>query len=151
MLRSSFFRPDEMRTDESSWQLFSVSPVRFKLRVSSVQYGLLIPPVNSFSPESCRLLLLRSSSFRFEVWAPMTNARDSQLPSDSLQPLSLKDFNQFPYKLMEKKSINIYNMSFSSFSKQDQVIYRFVLQLNDDEICLTFLKTSRLTPNLKEI
>lgn len=57
-------------------------------RVSRVHCGLLRPAASSFSPESHRLLLLRSSSFTLEELR--TLARASQLLSDRLHPLSLE-------------------------------------------------------------
>jgi hypothetical protein len=52
------------------------------LRVSSVQCGLPSPAESSFTPESCRLLILRSSSFRLEDLELRTETRDSQDLSD---------------------------------------------------------------------
>ena len=60
------------------------------LRVSRVQCGLSSPADNSFTPESCRLLLLRSSSLRLEDRELRTEDRASQLLSERLQPLSLR-------------------------------------------------------------
>ena len=48
------------------------------LRVSSVQCGLPSPAESSFTPESCRKLVLRSSSLRLEEWELRTEARASQ-------------------------------------------------------------------------
>ena len=45
------------------------------LRVSSVQCGLLSPAESSLTPESCRSLLLRSSSLRPEEMELRTEAR----------------------------------------------------------------------------
>ena len=52
------------------------------LRVSSVQCGLPSPAESSFTPESCRSLVLRSSSFRREELELRTEARASQHLSD---------------------------------------------------------------------
>ena len=60
------------------------------LRISSLQCGLCSPTDSDFTPESCRSLLLRSSSLREDDWELRTEDRDSQLLSDRLQPLSLK-------------------------------------------------------------
>ena len=59
------------------------------LRVSSVQCGLPSPAESSFTPESSRSLILRSSSLRLEELELRTEARASQHPSDRQQPLSL--------------------------------------------------------------
>lgn len=45
-----------------------------------------------FNAESCRLLLLRSSSLRLDDCVRITKYRASQLESDRLQPFSLKNF-----------------------------------------------------------
>ena len=58
------------------------------LRVSSVQCGLPSPAESSFTPESCRSLVLRSSSLR-QVLELKTEARASQHSSDRWQPFSL--------------------------------------------------------------
>lgn len=47
------------------------------LRLFSVQVGLLNPADRSFTPESCRSLLLRSSSSRLEDWELRTEHRAS--------------------------------------------------------------------------
>ena len=60
------------------------------LRVSSSQCGLFSPDDSSFTPESCRSLLLRSSSLKLENWELRTEDRASQLLFDRLQSLSLK-------------------------------------------------------------
>lgn len=59
------------------------------LRTSSLQCGLAIPEESSFTPESFRLLLLRSRTLRFEILDRRTDARASQLLSPNLQPLRL--------------------------------------------------------------
>ena len=59
------------------------------LRVSSRQVGLCRKPHSSFTPESCRLLSLRSSSLRWEGFDLRAEAREEQLISDSLQLLNL--------------------------------------------------------------
>jgi len=59
------------------------------LRVSSVQCGLPSPAESSFTPESCRSLVLRSSSLRLEELELRTEARASQLLSDRWQWFSL--------------------------------------------------------------
>ncbi len=60
------------------------------LSVSSVQFGLSSPADNSFTPESCRLLLLKSSSLSLEDWELRTDDRALQLFSERLQPFSLQ-------------------------------------------------------------
>ena len=52
------------------------------LRVSSVQCGLPSPAESSFTPESCRSLVLRSSSLRLQELELRTEARASQHLSD---------------------------------------------------------------------
>ena len=59
------------------------------LRVSSVQCGLPSPAESSFTPESCRSLVLRSSSLRLEELELRTETRASQHLSDRLQQFSL--------------------------------------------------------------
>ena len=68
------------------------------LRISSLHCGFSSPTDRCFTPESCRLLLVSSSSLRLEDWELRTDARLSQLFSDRLQPLSLK-------KNMQHKSV----------------------------------------------
>ena len=63
--------------------------IKTDLRVSSVQCGLPSPAESSFTPESCRLLELRSSSLRLEELELRTEARASQHLSDRPQPMSL--------------------------------------------------------------
>lgn len=58
------------------------------LRVSKVHCGLFSPAASSFSPELCRLLLLRSNSLILEELR--TVARSSKLLSVRLHPLSLE-------------------------------------------------------------
>ena len=85
--------------------LQTVFGVRLKntdLSLSSLQCGLLSPAEISFTPESLRSLLLRSSSLRLDALELRTDARASQLLSDKLQPLSLKKHEE--------------NLSFSSLS-----------------------------------
>ena len=48
------------------------------MRVSSVQCGLPSPAESSFTPESCRRLVLRSSSLRLEELELRTEARALQ-------------------------------------------------------------------------
>ena len=55
------------------------------LRVSSRQFGLSSPAERSFTPESCRLFLLRSSSLRWEGLDFRAETREAQLISDNLQ------------------------------------------------------------------
>ena len=64
------------------------------LRVSSVQYGLPSPAERSFTPESCRSLVLRSRSLRLEEFELRTEARASQHLSDQRQPFSLNTNKQ---------------------------------------------------------
>ena len=45
------------------------------LTVSSSQCGLISPDDSCFTPESCRLLLVRSSSLRLEDWELRTEDR----------------------------------------------------------------------------
>jgi len=45
--------------------------------------------LDSAVPESCRLLLLRSSSVRLQDWELRAEDRAAQLLSERLQPLSL--------------------------------------------------------------
>ena len=61
------------------------------LRLSSLQSGHFNSTDSSFTPESCRSLLFRSSSLRLEDWELRTEDRASQLLSDRLQPLILKE------------------------------------------------------------
>ena len=60
------------------------------LRFSSLQCGLFSPADYSFTPESCRSLLLRSRCLRPEDCELRTEERAPQILSDSLHPLSLK-------------------------------------------------------------
>ncbi|KAF7641652.1 hypothetical protein LDENG_00275430 [Lucifuga dentata] len=60
------------------------------LRAFSPHCGLSSPAESSFSPESCRSLLLRSRSLRLEDWQLRTELRASQLLHDRLQRLSLR-------------------------------------------------------------
>ena len=60
------------------------------LRVSSVQCGLPSPAESSFTPESCRSLVFRSSSFRLEELELRTEARASQHLSDRWQAFILQ-------------------------------------------------------------
>lgn len=69
------------------------------LRVSSLHSGLPSPSESSFTPESSRSLLLRSSSLRLEDRELRTEDRASQLLSDRLQPLSLLRTNNETEKL----------------------------------------------------
>lgn len=66
------------------------------LRISSLQWGFSSPAEKSFTPESSRSLLLRSSSVRVEHWKLSSEDRALQLLFERLQPSSLKDniFNQ---------------------------------------------------------
>ena len=59
------------------------------LRVSSRQFGLSSPEHSSFTPESCRLLSVRSSSLRWEGLDFRAEAREAQLISDKLQSSNL--------------------------------------------------------------
>ena len=61
----------------------TVSPLsKTDLRVSNVQCGLPSPAESRFTPESCRSLVLRSSSLRLEELELRTEARASQHVSD---------------------------------------------------------------------
>ena len=55
------------------------------LRVSSLQCGLSFRSDSSFTPESCRLFPLRSSSLRWEGLDFRAETREAQLISDNLQ------------------------------------------------------------------
>jgi len=88
--------------DQGTWKLlfhplkpklYQLSAEKFMnpyLSASSLQFGLLSPAESCFTPESCRLLLLRPSSVRLEDWELRTEDRASQLLSERLQPLSLR-------------------------------------------------------------
>ena len=92
------------------------------LRVSSVQCGLFSSEHSSFTPESCRLLLLRSSSLRLEDWELRTEDRAAQLLSERLQPLSLKKNQQNKRKQLQtlvfflEQIINHINLDGSVFT-----------------------------------
>ena len=60
------------------------------LSVSSLQFGLFSPADTCFTPESCRLLLLRSSPVRLEDWELRAEDRTAHPSSERLQTLSLK-------------------------------------------------------------
>lgn len=62
-------------------------------RLSRVQCGLSNPAHNSLSPESLRLLLLKSSSFRLEEEELRTVDRALQLCSERLELSRLKEDN----------------------------------------------------------
>lgn len=70
-----------------SHQRKSLNPYQ---RTSSLQCGLFIPRDRSFTPESNRSLLLRSSPLRLDGRELITEDRASQLISERLQRLSLK-------------------------------------------------------------
>lgn len=72
-------------------QLKSLNP---DLRVSTAQSGLSSPADRSFSPESCRSLLLRSSCLRLENWELRNKDSTSQVLSDRLHTFSLKNYEQ---------------------------------------------------------
>jgi len=57
---------------------------------SSLQFGFFSPADTCFAPESCRLLLLRSSSVRHEDWELRAEDRAAHPSSERLQTLSLK-------------------------------------------------------------
>ena len=73
------------------YQLYITKVVKLDLSVFSLQCGLFSPLDSSFTPESWRSLLLRSSSLRLGDWELRSEDRASQLLSDRLQPLSLKE------------------------------------------------------------
>ena len=87
------------------------------LRVSTVQCELFSPAERRFNPESCKLLLLRSSSLRLEDWALRTEDRASQPFQDILQPLSLEEIIDekklvfFAVSLINQIKSNIYILS----------------------------------------
>lgn len=107
---SELFKPDNQKVEQINlfyWpryleavfhpfkpELYQLSAERFMnpyLSVSSLQFGLFSQKAEScFTPESCRLLLLRSSSVRLEDWELRAKDRASQLLSERLQPLSLR-------------------------------------------------------------
>jgi len=60
------------------------------LRASRLQFGLFSPAESCFTPESCSLLLLRSSSVRLKDWELRAEDRAAQLLSERLQSLSLR-------------------------------------------------------------
>ena len=62
-------------------QLFEILS-KTDLRVFSVQCGIPSPAESSFTPESCRSLVLRSSSLRLEELELRTETRASQHLSD---------------------------------------------------------------------
>ncbi|KAF4084691.1 hypothetical protein AMELA_G00108890 [Ameiurus melas] len=59
--------------------------------VSSVQCGFSSPAESSFTPESCSLLLLRSSSLSLEEFELRTEDRTLQLSSVRLHRRSLEE------------------------------------------------------------
>ena len=61
------------------------------LRVSSLQCGLSRKSHSCFTPESCSLLSLRSSSLRWEGLDFRAEASETQLISDKLQHHSLNE------------------------------------------------------------
>lgn len=63
------------------------------LRVSSLQCGLSSPEESRLTPESFKLLLLKSSSLRLELGDLRTEDRASQPLSKSIHPQSLKIYN----------------------------------------------------------
>lgn len=63
------------------------------LRVFSLQCGLFSPRHSSFTPESLRLLLLRSRSLRLEGLEHRAEAREEQLSFVIRQPDSLQTHN----------------------------------------------------------
>lgn len=76
------------------------------LRLSSLQCGLSSASDRSLTPESSRSLSLRSSSPRLEDVKLRTEDRTSQLPSDMLQTLSLKNYED--ENKMKKKVILVF-------------------------------------------
>ena len=106
---SELFKPDNQKAeqinlfiDQGTWKLFfhpfkpklyQLSAEKFMnpyLSVSSLQFGLFSPAESCFTPESCRLLLLRSNSVRLQDWELRTEDRAAQLLFERLQSLSLK-------------------------------------------------------------
>lgn len=71
--------------------LFLQENLRSNLRVSSLQGRFASPAESNVAPESCRLFRLRSNSFKVKDWELKIEDRVSQLLSDTLQPLSLKE------------------------------------------------------------
>lgn len=76
------------------------------LSFSSWQCGLFSSLHRSFTPESIKMLWLMSSSLRVEDGAVRTEDRTSQLPSDMLQTLSLKNYED--ENKMKKKVILVF-------------------------------------------
>jgi len=60
------------------------------LSASSLQFGFFSPADTCFTPESCRSLLLRSSSVRLEDGELRAEDRAAHPSSERLQTLSLK-------------------------------------------------------------
>lgn len=96
------------------------------LRISSLQCWFATPTHRSFTPESCRSLLLRSNSLRQEDWELTTEDRSSQLVSVRLQSVSLKIMNA-------KTNNTVINMySFWNKESLDLAIFFFCLLMNSD-------------------
>lgn len=96
------------------------------LRISSLQCWFATPTHRSFTPESCRSLLLRSNSLRQEDWELTTEDRSSQLVSVRLQSVSLKIMNA-------KTNNTVINMySFCNKESLDLAIFFFCLLMNSD-------------------
>lgn len=60
------------------------------LKLNSLHIDISCPPESSLTPESCKLLSLRSSSLRLEDWDLRAGESKSQLLSETLQQVNLK-------------------------------------------------------------
>lgn len=73
----------------TSWTMVKEENPWTDLRISSLQFGLSSPAQSSFTPESCRLFPLRSSSVRCEGLDFRAEVTTSQWVSDRLLLLNL--------------------------------------------------------------
>ena len=101
------------------------------LRLSSLQCGLPSPSESGFTPESCRSLLLRSSSIRLEELELRTEARASQHLQDRWQPFSLVNINT--YFIFKR-------MTDSEKSSDYQLFFRTQLRSFRHKHCKNFLR-----------
>ncbi len=74
------------------------------LRVFSLQFGLSRKSHSCFTPESCSLLWLSSSSVRWEGLDFRAEAREAQLISDNLQLLNLNKEEMMERKIHSDKN-----------------------------------------------
>lgn len=79
------------KPSEAALKQWPACPFSPDLRLSSLQLEFWSPSQSSFTPESCRLLLLRSSMVRLQDGELSADARAVQLFSDRLQTFSLKE------------------------------------------------------------